>query len=148
MTASTTPRRQSRGFTLIEVMIVVAIVAILSAIALPSYQEYVRRGRRAEARAALLAAAQWLERGATANGTYPQDDTKFPASLTTVPSGTYVLSYTPDIEKPGVQYLLSAKAQGAQAPDKCGTFTLTQAGARNLADVAVTTALVNECWNR
>ena len=50
----------ARGFTLIEVMIVVAIVAILSAIALPSYTEYIRRGNRAEARAGLLQAAQWM----------------------------------------------------------------------------------------
>ena len=51
-------RQAQRGFTLIEVMIVVAIVGILSAIAYPSYQEYVRRGHRAEARAGLLQAAQ------------------------------------------------------------------------------------------
>ena len=47
-----------KGFTLIEVMIVVAIVGILAAIALPSYNEYIRRGHRAEARAALLQGAQ------------------------------------------------------------------------------------------
>ena len=50
-----------RGFTLIEVMIVVAIVGILSAIALPSYNEYIRRGHRAEARAGLLQADEMLE---------------------------------------------------------------------------------------
>ena len=60
--------RHSSGFTLIEVMIVVAIVAILSAIALPSYTEYIRRSHRADARAGLLQAQQWLERAATATG--------------------------------------------------------------------------------
>ena len=76
------PKSQT-GFTLIEVMIVVAIVAILSAVALPSYSEYIRRGHRAEARASLLQAQQYMERAATATGLYPSD---LPASLKAVPS--------------------------------------------------------------
>lgn len=58
------------GFTLIEVMIVVAIVAILAKVAFPSYQEYVRRAARAEARAAMLQMAQLQERNFSDRGAY------------------------------------------------------------------------------
>lgn len=59
-----------RGFTLIELMITVAIIAILSALAYPSYIESVRKGRRAEARAAVSNLMQQQERHLTQNNTY------------------------------------------------------------------------------
>lgn len=67
MTQPNNATRQ-KGFTLIEVMIVVAIVGIVTAVAVPSYGEYIRRGHRADARAGLLQAQQWLERASTATG--------------------------------------------------------------------------------
>src|SRR5256885_9595200 len=84
-------KRKNQGFTLIELMIVVAVVGILGAIAIPSYSEYIRRGHRAEARAGLLQAAQWLERASTATGTYPLT-AAFPSALATVPSNRYDIS--------------------------------------------------------
>ena len=128
------------GFTLIEVMIVVAIIAILAAIALPSYQEYVRRGHRAEARAGLLQAAQWYERAATANGVYPATDS-FPNALKSVPGARYAISATSSDSA----FALSATPQGAQAGDKCGTFTLTQSGKRDVTDA---TDNATDCWGR
>ena len=141
-------RIQNRGFTLIEVMIVVAIVAVLSAIALPSYQEYIRRGHRAEARAALLQAAQWLERAATATGTYPLT-ASFPTTLTTMQSGRYTVAVAspPASAASGAAFTLTATPAGGQVGDKCGNYTLTHSGVRGAASAA-SGALVTECWNK
>ena len=80
----TTPRA-SRGFTLIELMIVVAVISILGAIAYPSYQESVRKGRRAEGRAALQELMQQQERYMTQFNTYSN---VFAAGATNVPFKT------------------------------------------------------------
>ncbi|MEJ8850506.1 type IV pilin protein [Variovorax rhizosphaerae] len=131
-------------------MIVVAVIGILSAIALPSYQEYIRRGHRAEARAGLLQAAHWLERVATARGTYLTTDeaaTNFPAALQEVPSKRYAISLEAT-DAQGAGYTLTATPQNGQAGDKCGAFTLTQAGARGLSATTASAELVTDCWSR
>lgn len=120
-------KHQHQGFTLIELMIVVAIVGILSAIAYPSYAEYVRRGHRADARAGLLQTQQWLERAATAQGVYP---TTLPATLTW--SGDSTKRYTIGFQagNTNAAFTLTATPKGAQVGDKCGTYTLSHTGLR------------------
>ncbi|WP_042422500.1 type IV pilin protein [Comamonas granuli] len=133
------------GFTLIELMIVVAVVGILSAIAYPSYAEYIRRGHRAEARAGLLQAQQWLERAATATGNYPAS-AAFPAALKKVPNDRYDISYAPS-GTPVASFTLTATPKGAQTGDKCGNYTLTNSGLRGAKGVT-TGDIVAECWGK
>ena len=143
------PEKRARGFTLIEVMIVVAIIAILAAIALPSYQSYVMRAQRANAKSALLQAAQWMERAATAQGKYPTGTTATvltPLGLNTVEGNRYQVQLSNSTD---TTYTLTAvrNSPGGNANDKCGDFTVNQAGVRGL--VAGTYSLtVTECWGR
>jgi type IV pilus assembly protein PilE len=137
--------RRLRGFTLIELMIAVAVVAILTAIALPSYQTYIRKSRRADAKTALLDLAAREERYFTLNNSY----TNLLANLsyggivgntvTITSNGTpdYVLSVTAFT---ATTYSAQAAAQGDQVNDACGTYQLD-----NFGNQTVTGAGAN-CW--
>ncbi|MDP9902666.1 type IV pilin protein [Variovorax ginsengisoli] len=138
------------GFTLIEMLIAAAIVAVMFAISLPRYQEHVQRAHRVEARTGLLQAAHWLERVATAQGTYPVSEdgaSVLPAALRGVPGGRYAIAL--EASTPSA-YTLVAEPQGAQSADACGRFTLDQTGARGVVHAGVRgdTDQVAACWGR
>jgi len=127
----------SRGFTLIELMITVAVVGILAAIAYPNYTEYVRRGHRADARAGLLQAQQWLERAATATGTYPAT---LASALTW--SGDANKRYTIGYTTSSGGYTLNATLKSGYTDPKCGELTLSNTGERSSNG----TDTVSNCW--
>lgn len=143
---------KNNGFTLIELMIVVAIIAIIAAFAMPSYREHIAATRRAEAGSALLEGAQALERYFSANGKYlVPDDSALPAVFPTqVPAnGTayYTIAVAADVAPTASTYTLEATRVdgGLMASDPCGNLRIDQTGARTVDSATKTIA---ECWRR
>ncbi len=135
--------RCARGFTLIELMVVVAIVAILAAIALPSYNNYVMRSRRASGHDMLMMVATAQERYYTNHNAYATDlaDLGFstPASLTSE-GGYYLVALAAG--GTAQNFTLQATPKNAQASDKCANLTLTSTGAKGYSGVESN----GKCW--
>lgn len=126
--------RRPAGFTLIEVMIVVAIVGIIAMIAYPSYQRHVQDSRRAQAQADLMELAQFMERRYTIENTYETLSLPFDQSPK---NGT--ADYELDlISQEQGSFTLQADPIGNQTGDRCGPMTIDQANQRTAAD--------DNCW--
>lgn len=130
-------RRSNRGFTLIEIMIVIAIIGIVITIGYPSLTEYMKKGRRADAAGLLTEQAQILERFYSKSNLYTgatglSTGNDFYTITSTIADQTFTLTA---IRKPG----------SSMATDKCGDFTISNTGARGLVN---NTATVKDCWGR
>lgn len=134
---------RTRGFTLIESMIALAVAAILAAVALPGYKQYVARARRAEAKAALLQVVQWMERANTANGEYPTGQPT-QTMLRALKPAHYTLSL-PSSTASG--FTVQATRANAMLNDACGDLTLTHTGLRSATGHRVGN-VASECWGR
>ncbi|WP_067862750.1 type IV pilin protein [Neptuniibacter marinus] len=128
-------RKREQGFSLLELMIVVAIIGILASIAYPSYQESVAEGRRVDAQANLLSLSQHMEREYTEDGTYagaslpynetPKDgDDKFYDLALTVQTAT--------------TYTIRARPKNGMAGDRCGDISINHIGQKTAAE--------SDCW--
>ena len=145
-----TRRNKTRGFTLIELMVVVSIIAIIAALVYPSYRENVRKARRADAQGVMFELTQWMERFYTENGRYHQTRAGtavgglVPVFLLASPKegGTkfYNFSLT---NLTATTFTIVATPAAGQAGDKCGNLTLTQAGTKGLQSATWTVA---QCW--
>lgn len=129
-----------RGFTLLELMIAVAIVGILAAIAYPSYRESVMKSRRSDAKAALLQVQLAQEKWRANNPTY---GTLAQIGVgATSGEGYYTIAVAGNT---ATAYNATATPTGAQASDKCGTFTINQAGQKGVTGAAAGYTAAN-CW--
>ena len=132
---------KAKGFTLIELMITVAIVGIIVAVAYPSYQTFLQDSRRASAQADLVELGQWMERRMTVNGTYQATSVAMPAlPFTSSPKNdANDVFYTLTVAGNASQFTLTATPSGAQAADRCAVMTYTHQGAKGATGGA-------DCW--
>jgi type IV pilus assembly protein PilE len=137
--AARTRRFATSGFTLIEVMIVVAIIAILSAIALPSYRDYVLRGQLTDARTQLSSLRARMEQ-------FYQDNRNYgPAggACGIVPQNTNYFAYTCALGTTNQAYLLTATGTGSTAGF---SYTVNHQGTLSSTASAAWGGATQSCW--
>ena len=144
--SGTTRFKASEGFTLIELMIVIAIIAIIAAIAIPAYNDQVRKTRRAEAQSHMQQVALLQEKFRAENPGFTADwtnlggnpDTNASLSQTVGEHYNWAISGTPG------GFTITATAQGSQASDKVGGTSCTPLTINQTGDKGPDP----DCWSR
>lgn len=140
-----TGKHPANGFTLIELMIVVAVVAILAAIALPSYQDSVRKSRRGQAKADMVEYAQRAERFHTINNTYVGFNTIPAAPLPVVSprEAGATPAYRLDYAATQNTFTITAQPLGGQLNDtRCLDLSINQANVKTENG----SGTLSDCW--
>ena len=130
------------GLSLMETLLVLAMLAVVLSWAVPQYQNHLRRGQRQLAKLSLMQTAQWLERAAAIQGAYPSS-TQVPPALLQVSGGTYQIQLQTDAA--ANTFALQAVPQASQAPDACGVLTLNHLGEQGVQHASLS---AKECWSR
>lgn len=148
--------RTLHGFTLIELMVVVAIVGVLAAVAMPSYTSYIARANRADARTQLQQAAVFMQKFYAANDSYQTDRSGagianvMPAALKNSPTDGTAL-YTLSIQAAtdtDFELRMVPVPGGKMSADTCAAYTLNALGTRGVwvNNAAGSAALRDSCW--
>ncbi|KAB0492575.1 type IV pilin protein [Pseudomonas vancouverensis] len=132
-------RSSSRGFTLIEIMIVIAIIGIVLTIAAPMFTEHLNKGRRTDVAGLLSEQAQILERFYTKNNTYTE--------ATGLSAGNDYYTIVPTLTEQTFLLTAERKPGTSMAADKCGDLTITNTGALGMVNAA-SGVTSKECWGR
>lgn len=139
-------RRGVQGVTLVELLVVVAVIGILSMIAIPGYRQYAMRVARTDAKRELLTVASKLERCFTRSNDYRIKERGSADACVDLDYATEGGTYTIDGEINQLEFTLTAEPKGGQVGDKCGTFTLAASGKQDVEDenASMTAA---KCWD-
>ncbi len=135
--------RRNRGFTLTELMFVVAIAALIGVLAVPAYLDQVRKGKRSEGQAALVDFANRMEKYLYDNNSYTGATTAavLPGGVLSRPNGYYSLSFN---TLNANDYVLQASPTANFSDPQCRILTLSSAGLKGVTGGATLSA--DECW--